>query len=63
MKASERLRARRQSLGMTQKELSKRTGLSVSTISNYERSGTDRAYFCSLVLLSQALGMPLDEIM
>jgi transcriptional regulator with XRE-family HTH domain len=52
-----RLRACRQSAGMSQQELAERSGLSVRTVSDLERGRTKFPYQDSLGRLADALGL------
>ena len=60
--AGERIRARRQALGLTQDQLAQRAGMSKGFLSDVE-TGTRNLSAGKLLKLSQALGTSLDYLM
>ncbi|MCQ4023319.1 MULTISPECIES: helix-turn-helix domain-containing protein [unclassified Ruminococcus] len=62
MKFSERLKAIREEKGLTQQELSKRSGVSLRTIQNYE-SGAYRPRFGIVDKLAEALEVSSPELL
>ena len=58
----ERIEQRRTEMGMTQKELLKRTGIPEATYRNYLAGRTERMSFPTARILSLALKIPLDEL-
>jgi transcriptional regulator with XRE-family HTH domain len=56
------IRARRESLGLSQRELAERSGMHTAAIARYERAERDPRY-SALLQLSGALGLRLSELL
>ncbi len=61
MTLGERLKARREELGLGLRELGRETELAAQTIINIENS-VSSPLFRNVVILSKALSIPLDEL-
>lgn len=63
MEIKDIIRNRRLELGLTMKELAARVGVSEGTISRWESGGIANMKRDKVALLSQVLGIPIDQLM
>lgn len=63
MEIKDIIRNRRLELGLTMKELASRIGVSEGTISRWESGGISNMKRDKVALLSQVLGIPIDQLM
>jgi transcriptional regulator with XRE-family HTH domain len=61
MTLGERIKEARWERGMTQKELSEKTGIHINALSFYERDMVDPS-FCCVVWIAEALEVSLDYL-